>query len=67
MAVGTLQRAQEMSLMQQCLGRDATPVQTDTTQLLSALDQRHTPSLLRGANRPTVTAWATADDDEIVG
>src|ERR1700694_4809907 len=51
---------------QQCLGRDAAPIQADAAELV-ALDERALDAELRRPDRRAITAGSTANHDEIEG
>ena len=61
-----LGKMQDLRAAKECLGRHATPIQTDASEMFS-FDERHGETQLTGANRSRIASWATANDDHVVG
>jgi hypothetical protein len=55
----------ELRVVQQCLGRDAAPVEADASEVVP-FDDGGLETELRGANRANVSAGSAADHDEVV-
>src|SRR3954469_17779690 len=57
---------ERMCVLEQRLGRDATPQQAGAAERLLLLDDGDSQSNVRGANGRHIPACAGADDDEVV-
>src|SRR5260370_568300 len=63
--LGALQIVKNLRRAQQCLGRDAAPVEADAAQIVALYD-RGPEAELGGADRGHIAARAGADDDDVV-
>ena len=64
--LGVLNHLQRMRVLEQRLGRNASPDQARATERLLLFDDRDLLPQLRRANRGDIPAGARADDDDIV-